>query len=66
MGVEFFVKEVALEGGERTGGAATTVRVQLWDIAGQDRAKKLNRVGFVRRIKTFFLPTYSAVGRHDQ
>lgn len=49
VGVDFFVKEIALEapdGGDAA--AANTVRVQLWDIAGQDRAKKMNRVRQIR------------------
>ena len=43
MGVDFFLKDIALEGGHGES-PAETVRVQLWDIAGQDRSKKVNRV----------------------
>ncbi|CAM9641098.1 unnamed protein product [Pylaiella littoralis] len=46
VGVDFFIKEVALDNGRSGSSSATTVRVQLWDIAGQDRAKKVNRVYF--------------------
>eukprot|EP00904_Undaria_pinnatifida_P004910 jgi/Undpi1/1549/HiC_scaffold_11.g04939.m1 len=45
VGVDFFLKDIALEGGHGES-PAETVRVQLWDIAGQDRSKKVNRVYF--------------------
>lgn len=44
MGVDFFLKDIALESDHGESSPAETVRVQLWDIAGQDRAKKINRV----------------------
>ncbi|CAM9544748.1 unnamed protein product, partial [Hapterophycus canaliculatus] len=44
IGVDFFIKEVALENGQTIASPGSTVRVQLWDIAGQDRANKVNRV----------------------
>ncbi|CAM9896328.1 unnamed protein product [Scytosiphon promiscuus] len=46
VGVDFFIKEVALESCQSTSNPGSTVRVQLWDIAGQDRAKRVNRVFF--------------------
>ena len=44
MGVDFFLKEVILENDRGESSPAEAVRVQLWDIAGQDRAKKMHRV----------------------
>ncbi|CBJ31636.1 Rab32C, RAB family GTPase [Ectocarpus siliculosus] len=46
IGVDFFIKEVALNGDQSESFPGTTVRVQLWDIAGQDRARKMNRAYF--------------------
>lgn len=44
VGVDFFIKEITLDNGRNGPSSASSVRVQLWDIAGQDRAKKVNRV----------------------
>lgn len=44
VGVDFFIKEFVLENGPSISSPGSVVRVQLWDIAGQDRAKKVNRV----------------------
>lgn len=44
MGVDFFLKDIALESDLGESSPEEAVRVQLWDIAGQDRAKKVNRV----------------------
>lgn len=61
VGVDFFLKEVALEGdrGEPFSPQAEAVRVQLWDIAGQDRAKKINRVSTGARTGHGNVFTYS-------
>lgn len=42
VGVDFFLKEIPIDACR--GATVHTVRVQLWDIAGQDRSKKVNRV----------------------
>lgn len=44
VGIDFFIKEIALESGRSGSPSDSCVRVQLWDIAGQDRSKKVNRV----------------------
>ncbi|CAM9881974.1 unnamed protein product, partial [Sphacelaria rigidula] len=42
VGVDFFLKEIAVDASR--GATVHTVHVQLWDMAGQDRSKKINRV----------------------
>lgn len=46
VGVDFFLKEIAVDASR--GATVHTVHVQLWDMAGQDRSKKINRVSTYR------------------
>lgn len=52
--MDFFIKEIALESDRNGLSSQSCVRVQLWDIAGQDRSKKVNRVS--QKIMLHFPP----------
>lgn len=49
LGVDFSLKELVVEGGIL--GTSHSVHVQLWDVAGQDRSRKVSKVScqFLRK-----------------